>query len=365
MKIDDDAGDGKFKLERALPVLLIIAIIVISTMILYRLLSGTNESDSNNVAKIHSPVSETEQSIETVPQVVREDKPEQRDSNENTKAIASKENDTEVLTEIETKDERNDQKIEIISGQQEAEEAQRIARQQEAEEAKRIARQKESEEAKRIARQEEAEEAQRIARQEEAEEAKRSARQEEAEIANRIARQQEAEEAKRIARQQEAEEAKRIADQRDLEPKQQLVLKEAAQPEKKERLDSEWVANNWEKAREVEVVALLSEAENQLITKDLSVSILNTAMGKYRSLERITGGDSRVSELYSKILDSHVKLAKQQEKAEQLSDAMTTIDNGLGLNSRHRKLLKIKKKVSKKLTKIENLGQSAPLIGTF
>ena len=68
------------------------------------------------------------------------------------------------------------------------------------------------------------------------------------------------------------------------------------------------------------------ELKHKVITQDLSVSILNSAMGKYRSLERITGGDSRVSELYRKILDSHVKLATQQEKAEQLSDAMTTID---------------------------------------
>ncbi len=332
MKIDDEVADGKFRLERALPVLLIIAIIVLSFMILYKLLGDTNKKDSTNTVEMHSPVSETEQSI------------------------ASRKKDTEVLKEIKTKEESNNLKTEALANQEGAEEAKLIAKQEEVEESKHITRQEETEEAIRMARQEEAEEANRMARQEEAEEAKRIARQEEAE---------EAEEAKRIARQKEAEEAKRIANQRDLERKQQSIPKEAAQPEKKERLDSEWVAKNWEKAREVEVVALLSEAESQLLTKDLSVSILNTAMGKYRSLERITGGDSRVSELYRKILDSHVTLARQQEKAEQLSDAMITIDNGLALNGHHRKLLKIKKKITKKLTKIENLGQSAPLIGTF
>jgi len=344
MKINDEVADGKFRLERALPVLLIIAIIVLSFMILYKLLGDTNKKDSTNTVEMHSPVSETEQSI------------------------ASRKKDTEVLKEIKTKDESNNLKTEALANQEGAEEAKLIAKQEEVEESKHITRQEETEEAIRMARQEEAEEANRMARQEEAEEANRMARQEEAEEAKRIARQEEAEEAeeaKRIARQKEAEEAKRIANQRDLERKQQSIPKEAAQPEKKERLDSEWVAKNWEKAREVEVVALLSEAESQLLTKDLSVSILNTAMGKYRSLERITGGDSRVSELYRKILDSHVTLARQQEKAEQLSNAMTTIDNGLALNNHHRKLLKIKKKITKKLTKIENLGQSAPLIGTF
>lgn len=329
MKIDGDVRDGKFKLERALPVLLIIAIIVISTMILYRLLGDTNKKDSTNAVEMHSPVSETDQSI------------------------ASRKKDTEVLKEIKIKDESNNLKTETLAKQEGAEEAKLIAKQEEVEESKHIVMQEEAEEANRIAGQEDAEEANRIARQEETEEAKR------------IIRQEEAEEAKRIAWQKEAEEAKRIANQRNLERKQQSILKEAAQPEKKERLDSEWVAKNWEKAREVEVVALLSEAESQLLTKDLSVSILNTAMGKYRSLERIMGGDSRVSELYRKILDSHVTLARQQEKAEQLSNAMTTIDNGLALNNHHRKLLMIKKKITKKLTKIENLGQSAPLIGTF
>ncbi|RUM93145.1 MAG: hypothetical protein DSZ28_08860 [Thiothrix sp.] len=344
MKIEGYNAAKGLRLGRALPALLVIAIIAISVSILYRLFSDSKESELTDVVELPPVSVETDRLAEKYPkEIMKRDEANKELLNliEEADPISLKENREKVLKEVNHTDESKGKKSESVSRQEDGEEARSVLKEKEAEEALQIARQKESEKAQRIARQKEAEEA------------------------LQIARQKESEKALQIARQKAAKEAQQRMNKEELERTQQAKPQETERPEETERLDSEWIARNWDKAREVEVVALLSEAESQLVAKQLSVSALNTAMDRYRSLEEITGGDPRVSELYSKILDSHVILAKQQEKLEKLSDAMTTIDNGLALDSHHLELLNIKKKVSKKIAKIENFGQSAPLIGTF
>jgi serine/threonine protein kinase len=105
--------------------------------------------------------------------------------------------------------------------------------------------------------------------------------------------------------------------------------------------------------------------EKELFSSKLSVSSLETATSKYKSLRADSHDNERISKLHEKILNSYVALAKTKEKSKQLSDALITANKGLELKNDHQELLAIRNRVQQSLNRIEKWDEAGPIIGTF
>ena len=173
--------------------------------------------------------------------------------------------------------------------------------------------------------------------------------------ANRQAEQQRAEQ-RRTAALAEQQRIAALAEQRRLE---QERIARAAEAERLAAQQREIAARN------AEIDRRLTTADQQLARRPLSWSALETAESEYRVLLTIAEGDSRVSSLFWKIVDSHLVLANIQKSAAQLSESMETTNRGLALDGENRELLALRNEIANAMKELEEEKDEIPVIGTF
>ena len=174
------------------------------------------------------------------------------------------------------------------------------------------------------------------------------------------ARENEAEDlaATRRAEQQRAE-RQRAA---ELAAQRRLARERKAREDEAERLAAQELEIA---ARNAEISQRLTAAERQLTSSSLSWPALKAAESEYRVLVELANDDARVSDLYRKIVDSHVVLANQQKDAALLPESMTTTNRGLALDSQNKQLLALRDEIADAIKKSEQEEVAIPVIGTF
>ena len=109
----------------------------------------------------------------------------------------------------------------------------------------------------------------------------------------------------------------------------------------------------------------ISSANNLLNENNLSQQSILEALKIHEQLINLNTQDSKTVELFNQIISSYGTLANQQIEAENLAEALITINQGLALDRKNSQLLKIKNKLTNLITEVEKKKNQVPVIGTF
>jgi hypothetical protein len=164
-------------------------------------------------------------------------------------------------------------------------------------------------------------------------------------------------EAKRRAERERAEQQRAA----EFARQQRLERERIARAEEAERLAAQ---QREIAARNAEINQRLANVEQHLTGRPLSLSTLEAAESEYRVLANIANNDSRVSDLYRRIVNAHIALATRQMNAAQLSESMESVDRGLALDRGNQKLLALRVEVANAIRESEEEDE-IPIIGTF
>lgn len=110
---------------------------------------------------------------------------------------------------------------------------------------------------------------------------------------------------------------------------------------------------------------LLASAEKLLLPDQLSIQSLQNSLEIHSQLSTIADQDSRVSSLLRQIVDGYGNLALRQKEIPDLAEALSTANQGLGLDRNNSRLRILKNEIQSLIEEEQKKANEVPFIGTF